>query len=161
MGNKIGDTRMNSPPLYRVVMWVDYASLLACIIFLHNYRFAIPYVSLLESFGGIISLVGIILIILAHNELPKEHGEPKKITKLATKGIYSKIRHPVYSGFILINFGLSLIFTNYVMFALSILLTPLWYIVSKYEEKFLMKKFGKQYMNYVKRVKWRFFPKVF
>ncbi|HDO21050.1 MAG: hypothetical protein NDF53_01180 [archaeon GB-1867-097] len=40
-------------------------------------------------------LIGIALIILAHRELPKDHRKPEKIVRLATNGIYSKIRHPV------------------------------------------------------------------
>ncbi|MCS7365029.1 MAG: isoprenylcysteine carboxylmethyltransferase family protein [archaeon GB-1867-035] len=115
--------------------------------------------------GPIIRLVmlslGIVLIILVHRELPREHGQPKKVTKLATQGIYSKIRHPVYSGFIFINFGLSLIFINYIMLTLSIILIPIWYIVSIYEEKFLIKKFREEYLQYKKRVKWRFILKIF
>ncbi|RLE56468.1 MAG: hypothetical protein DRJ30_01940 [Candidatus Methanomethylicota archaeon] len=44
-----------------------------------------------------------------------------RIVRLATNGIYSKIRHPIYSGFIFVNFGLSPLFFNYAMFILSVI----------------------------------------
>ena len=83
------------------------------------------------------------------------------MVRLATNGIYSKIRHPIYSGFIFVNFGLSLLFFNYAMFILSVIFVLLWYIVSVYEERILIDKFGEEYLNYKEKVKWKFIPKIF
>ncbi|RLG99383.1 hypothetical protein DRO38_07805 [Candidatus Bathyarchaeota archaeon] len=75
--------------------------------------------------------------------------------------MYSKIRHPVYFGFMLINFGLSLSFANCLMLILSILFVSVWYMISKREEKFLIEKFvrvfevyeGNTYVLYHTRMK--------
>ena len=36
------------------------------------------------------------------------------------------------------------------MLILSVLLIPVWYLVSKHEEKFLIEKFGERYLGYMK-----------
>jgi len=142
--------KTHAPPLFRFIMWINYGPLFTTILFFHDRRFPIRW-SVGGAIGGSLIIVGAVLIILAHKELPKEHGQPEKINNLATEGIYSKIRHPVYLGFMLINFGLSLFFVNYLTLILSILFVPIWYLVSKREEKFLIKKFGERYLEYMKK----------
>jgi len=147
-------------PLFRFVMLINYGLLFATIFFFHNYRFPIQQL-VGDVVGGPLIIVGAVLIILAHKELPKEHGQPEKINNLATKGIYSKIRHPVYFGFMLINFGLSLSFANCLMLILLFLFVSVWYMISKREEKFLIEKFvrvfevyeGNTYVLYHTRMK--------
>ena len=130
-------------------MLINYGLFSATIFFFHNCRFTIQWL-VGDAVGGPLIIAGAVLIILAHKELPKEHGQPEKINKLATRGIYSKIRHPVYLGFMLITFGLSLFFANYLMLILSILFVPVWYTISKREEKNLIEKFGERYLKYMK-----------
>lgn len=129
-------------------MWINYGLLFVIILFLHNCPLPIQWLVGVAA-GGFFTLVGVVLIILAHKELPKEHGQPEKLDKLATKDVYSKVRHPIYLAVMLINFGLSLLFSNYLLLILSILLIPVWYMVSKSEEKFLIGKFGERYSEYM------------
>ena len=96
----------HTPPFFRLVMWTNYGLLFVVILFFHNCRFPTQWMVGVAT-GGSLALVGAVLMVLAHEELPKEHGQPENLNQLATKGIYSKIRHPVYIAVMLINFGLS------------------------------------------------------
>jgi protein-S-isoprenylcysteine O-methyltransferase Ste14 len=137
-------------PLFRLIMWINYGLLFVTVIFFRNCRFPVQWLVGVAT-GGSLVLVSVALMILAHEELPKEHGQPERLSMLATNGVYSRIRHPVYLAVMLINLGLSLLFANYLMLILSILLVPAWYMVSKREEKLLIEKFGERYLEYLKQ----------
>ena len=78
--------------------------------------------------------------------------------KLVKTGIYSYIRHPIYSAFLFISTGLIILSQNIFLFFLPILY---WIILTigmkKTEEKWLLEKFGDKYLEYSKEVN-RFIP---
>lgn len=80
------------------------------------------------------------------------------IKKLVKTGIYSKVRHPIYSADIIIAIGIFLMFPN-----LKIMVSVIWLIGvlvfwTYLEEKALTKKFKEEYNNYKKSVP-KFIPK--
>ena len=79
---------------------------------------------------------------------------------LVTTGIYAYVRHPIYSAFFYIAVGLILISQNIILFVLPIIF---WVFLTvamiKTEEKWLIDKYGNEYINYSKKVN-RFIPKV-
>ena len=89
------------------------------------------------------------------------HEHSKKIRKIITTGPYSKVRHPLYSFLFLIYFGFALSWGIVWMFIPAIIFSILTYFTAIKEEEFLKKKFGKKYENYMKRVPYRFVPKIF
>ena len=80
---------------------------------------------------------------------------------IVTTGIYSKIRHPGYLGLILMYFGVALLFHNILANIAAVILSFLQILTAFAEERFLIKKFGEEYEEYMRRVPWRFIPKVF
>ncbi len=72
--------------------------------------------------------------------------------KLITKGIYSKIRHPQYSGILLISFGFLIQWPTLITLLLFPFLVIMYYKLAKREEKDIEKKYKKRYLNYKKRV---------
>jgi protein-S-isoprenylcysteine O-methyltransferase Ste14 len=71
---------------------------------------------------------------------------------LVTSGIYSKIRHPLYSGTVLIYLGIGLFLKSIIgLISTIILLVPLVVYLSIEEEKILLKKYGKKYLEYKKK----------
>jgi len=76
-------------------------------------------------------------------------------------GIYSKIRHPGYLGLILMYLGVALLFHNILADVVAVILSFLQILTALAEERFLIKKFGEEYKEYMRRVPWRFIPKVF
>ncbi len=68
--------------------------------------------------------------------LPKERGQ------LATNGLYSYVRHPMYSSVLVMSLGIALLSGQGVKYALVIALTILFYYKSIYEEKHLSQKYN-------------------
>lgn len=75
--------------------------------------------------GIILSILGSIIGCLALWELKRSFSIMVEVRQLITKGIYSKIRHPLYAGELLSLLGIALLFNNiagYTMFALLLLM---------------------------------------
>jgi protein-S-isoprenylcysteine O-methyltransferase Ste14 len=78
-------------------------------------------------------------------------GEPA--TALVTAGPYRFTRNPVYIGFVLVYFGLSIVLTSvWVLLLLAPVLVILQRGVVKPEEAYLERKFGDAYRAYEARV---------
>ena len=73
--------------------------------------------------------------------------------KLITTGVYSIVRNPVYSAFLLIFTGILLLAGNYILLILPFVFWAFLTILMKNtEEKWLKNKFGKEYEEYLKEV---------
>jgi len=79
--------------------------------------------------------------------------DQKEKTALTKHGPYKYIRHPIYLGAILELIGITFIVNNFYYFILIVLVNvPLYILRSKYEEKINIKKFGEDYIKYMKEV---------
>lgn len=117
-------------------------------------------------FGPVLFLGGIFLSGQAIRELNTTSftalTQPVQIEKggkLITSGVYSYMRHPVYTGNILSLIGLSIMTHSSMRF----LLTIFYYILvdwkSREEERNMVKEFGyNTYESYRQRVRGKFFP---
>ena len=101
--------------------------------------------------GLIIFILGVIIWALAKTAMGKTaiNITPEKFV---SKGIYSKLRHPMYLALIIMFIGLCLMFNSIVgMVLLALGIIP-WHIYRvKAEEKAMIDKFGDQYTEYIKR----------
>jgi len=80
---------------------------------------------------------------------------------LLTGGPYSRVRHPFYSGFLLLAIGLAILFPILeTMMLLAISVAVILYYVPK-EEEMLIERYGKEYRAYMERVHWRLIPGVY
>ena len=79
-------------------------------------------------------------------------AETHRTEKIITSGVYSISRHPQYLGGLLAHVGTSFLLSA----SYSLLSTPLMalliYLISRKEEKELIKEFGKEYEDYRKKV---------
>lgn len=103
-----------------------------------------PIANGVRYFGGILSLLGLFLIVAAflalkHNLTP--FPAPKKNVVLVTSGIYKYSRHPIYAGIIYAAIGFGLYSENSLRLLVSQFLVLLFYRKGRYEEKLLMEKF--------------------
>lgn len=103
----------------------------------------------------VLAAFGVIFINLAfkrYNVKEFMGFRPERSQELDTGGILSYVRHPIYSGTILIVIGFFL-FSPYVSSLVSAVCILLYLVVGIYlEERRLIKQFGEQYLEYKKRV---------
>jgi protein-S-isoprenylcysteine O-methyltransferase Ste14 len=105
--------------------------------------------------GFIVYLLGLVLAIWARVYLGKNWGMPmtvKQDPELVTSGPYRYIRHPIYSGFLLMALGSSLDVNTYWYLVLAV--SAVYFIYSAVnEEKLLAKQFPKVYASYKTKTK--------
>ncbi|NVM28463.1 MAG: isoprenylcysteine carboxylmethyltransferase family protein [Candidatus Helarchaeota archaeon] len=117
----------------------------------------------LQIIGICLYIIGYIIYLtgrLAIGERFSELWSPARISDgFAHTGIFSRWRHPLYSGSIIFSFGLVLMFQTW--FGLLLYIYPLYVMIktSLAEERWLIERFGDEYEQYMKR-SWRFFPKL-
>ena len=123
-----------------------------------HYTDNIPYIPLqaglhlaFQIVGGLLFLEGVALWLSAvfSSKLTKKIKEGQ----LITTGVYGIVRHPIYSAFMLAEWGLLIGTGN----LLLLLLLPMYWVfltllVHETEEKWLEERFGTAYKEYCKRV---------
>jgi len=97
--------------------------------------------------GLLIGIAGFVLYILSVFQ-KKGYG---KETHLITKGIYSKIRNPMYLGIILMHVGFPVGWNKLFTLASAVIWIPQIFVWRYWEGKRLEKRFGKEYLRYKKR----------
>ena len=115
-------------------------------------------------FGIVIMLAGICMRWVAIYTLGKYFTRKVTILEdhhIVQNGLYKYLRHPSYSGFLLGNLGLGLVFSNWL--SLIIIFVPT-FAAALYrmhvEEKALVQAFGSEYVDYCGATN-RLIPKVY
>ena len=68
------------------------------------------------------------------------------------KGVFAIVRHPIYLGSILTYLGLLCFSLSIASTAVWILIIVFYWLISRYEEKLLIGRFGDEYLEYRKKV---------
>jgi protein-S-isoprenylcysteine O-methyltransferase Ste14 len=97
--------------------------------------------------GLLIGLTGVVMFVLS----TKAKKGFYELEHLVTKGIYSKIRNPMYVGIILMHIGFPLASKSLLTLISAIIWIPLIFMWKYWEEQDLEIKFGKEYSKYKKR----------
>lgn len=95
--------------------------------------------------------------IIAQKQIGKLPGLKTK-GKLIATGIYSIIRHPLYLSNGFLALGLAIVFKSLYAFLFSIAYFLLFLPIIYFEEKNLLKKYGKEYTKYKRKVPWKIIP---
>jgi len=129
------------------------------IVFFTFYKEIISgFILLRAAIGTPIILLSFYFESISHRVFNNPHSHPDEVKKLIMGGIYSKIRHPIYLGRILLNVGFLIIIPILPMLIIAIAFILVWFLLALYEETVLIKKFGKKYKKYKKKVP-MFIPK--
>jgi len=72
--------------------------------------------------------------------------------QLATSGIYARIRHPQYDGFVLVMFGFLLQWPTLLTLAMFPVLVVMYWRLAKAEERDAIAQFGDAYRAYMRQV---------
>ncbi|HTY81666.1 MAG TPA: isoprenylcysteine carboxylmethyltransferase family protein [Dehalococcoidales bacterium] len=150
--HKFGDAGQLIIAIIFLIVWILDSFILKYTTFLNSYVPLAVQITL-----GIIFLCA--AFFMARTGMNIVFNEVRKTPGVIRKGIFSFIRHPIYLSEIL--FYLSLI-----CFRISLAAVFIWfvaiaflYFISRYEEKLLVKRFGQDYLQYMKDVP-MFFPKL-
>lgn len=112
--------------------------------------------------GPLILLAGLSTGVLSFVDLGSDSlspfPKPTEGGRLKTTGIYSQMRHPMYSSLLSVMLGLALITNSVDRLLLTVLLGYLVEIKSDKEETFLMEQFGSEYAEYKTLVPEKFLP---
>jgi len=141
---------------------VEWSSLIAVgLLCYFTKTLMLPYATALAALGVALLTAGMFIHGLSHKEHRQAHAKVEEVEKLVTTGIYSKIRHPGYLGIMLAYFGASLCLGSLPALMVASTLTALHVLTAIKEEELLLKKFGREYEEYMEKVKWRFIPGVY
>jgi protein-S-isoprenylcysteine O-methyltransferase Ste14 len=110
--------------------------------------------------GTLLILTGIALVVSGWNVIyrrywRKEAGQGE----LVTEGIYRFIRHPQYTGFLLITLGMLFDWATLPMLIMWPVMAVLYYRLAKREERDMTAEFGTRYVEYMSRTG-RFLPRL-
>jgi len=106
-------------------------------------RIALPL--WLKILGLVLFVVGTVLVIISHIHIPG-YGT----SELRTTGVYSKIRHPMYFGFMLWLVGFPLFLQSIMTLITAVLWVPAFVSWQILEEKQLVEKFP-AYREYIEK----------
>ncbi len=109
-------------------------------------------------------IVGAILMVISRLQLGK-YGTPVVHTgedhKRVNRSLYKYIRHPMYTGGLLVSFGPFLAFRSlFVLIGIIIINIPILSMRIKIEEDTLIGAFGDEYREYMKNTK-RLIPLIY
>lgn len=112
--------------------------------------------------GLVLGSIGIALLGVTHLTLGRQYSAKLEIQQehqLIQTGIYSRVRHPMYTVFISFSLAVGLVSSNWFLIISSILIGLGLYWISLFEEKMLIEEFGNDYVEYQNRTG-RFFPQI-
>jgi len=100
------------------------------------------------------AVVALILILNGWYNIYKKYWS-KETGKgsLVTSGVYRFIRHPQYTGLILLSFGMLVEWATLPMLLLFPVVIFMYVRLAKREEKDMLKEFGENYTEYMKKTK--------
>lgn len=96
----------------------------------------------------IIMGIGILLVIYGWKQIHKARQQGT----LMIEGIYKYIRHPQYSGFLMITLGLNVMWLTIITLVMWPILAVLYWRLAKKEDKEMEEQFGEEFLEYKRRV---------
>ncbi len=117
----------------------------------------------LQIIWTVLTVSGLVVAVWARTVLGRNwsgYVTYKKDHELVTGGPYKFVRHPIYTGAILMVIGTFLYYPNIFVLSFLISWSTMFMIRTKEEEKIMIKLFGKRYLDYMKKTK-RLIPGIY
>jgi protein-S-isoprenylcysteine O-methyltransferase Ste14 len=147
-------------------LWLNAGRLALIFLFMEGfgllmpvYPFAVvfaPRSQAIQIVGVAMVVLGLIIAVLARRMLASNwssHIDLKKGHELITTGIYSVVRHPIYTGILLMTLGTSLFKGTVGLLIFFLIMLAFMLFKIKEEEELLMEHFPEEYPGYKRRAK--------
>ncbi|HHQ45378.1 MAG TPA: isoprenylcysteine carboxylmethyltransferase family protein [Candidatus Altiarchaeales archaeon] len=92
--------------------------------------------------GGVITVAGLILVVVGWAQVYRSKQS------IATGGLYKYVRHPQYTGILMVTFGWLIHWPTLPTLLMWPVLSASYYKLARREKKFLQEKYGKQFEEY-------------
>jgi hypothetical protein len=116
----------------------------------------VEHTNLVGCIGLFIAIIGLLIACWSRYLLGKNWSlsvQKKENHELIQAGFYSIVRHPIYTGILMIFIGNTIIVGDYRGFiAIAIVFGSFWFKLKK-EEKILIEMFGSSYLIYQQKTK--------
>jgi len=123
---------------------------------------AVPLPEAIRFMGAILSAFSTPLLGWVQGTLGRHYStglEIQRDHRLITSGPYSRIRHPMYTAIMMFCVGCGLVSANLLLLVIFVVGSMFLVLRAPVEEKMLLKEFGDEYRDYMRRTG-RFFPKI-
>lgn len=139
-----------------LISWIIGHSLPEGILWGHTLFNSIGYVGMYINIG--LAITALALILNGWYNIYKKYWSKETGTgALVTTGIYRYIRHPQYTGLLLLSLGMLIEWATLPMLLLYPVMAYLYVRLAKKEERDMQQEFGDDYREYMKKTK-RFIP---
>ncbi len=131
-------------------------------IFDHRFQISQINIFILEIIGLVVLNIGLVImdIAMVENAFASKLLDINKDQKLIDTGLYGHVRHPLYSGVILIIFGFPFALGSWISLIPAAIAVLSILIRIKFEEEMLIKGMD-GYEEYRTRVKYKIIPKIY
>ena len=102
----------------------------------------------MQTVGICLMIPGFLLWLTAHIQLGTSFSLTPQARKLVTRGVYSKIRNPIYIFSLVFLTGLALLLGRPLLLALGAVIVPIQIVRARREAAVLEEKFGEEYRQY-------------
>jgi len=104
-------------------------------------------VALVMVISTILIGTGLILMAVGWREVYFSKG------RLVVTGLYSRVRHPQYTGFILVLIGFLIQWPTIITLVMFPFMVYMYYRLAKREEREMIERFGDEYREYIRRTR--------
>ena len=123
------------------------------------YQYLMPVnwleISIIKYTGFILIHIALLWIVIAQVQMGNSWRvgiDLSTKTELKTKGLFSVSRNPVFLGMLITLTGIFLILPNAISLLVLVTTTLIFQVQVRLEEEYLVKKHGKSYVDYCKKV---------
>jgi protein-S-isoprenylcysteine O-methyltransferase Ste14 len=151
----------NRPDLVGEHKYGDTGQLILLILFMIIWildSFIFEFSTVLEKYIAwyirlpIAAVIFISAVYLSVSGLKAVFGTVREEPEIISCGVFSLVRHPVYSGSILTYLAMTIGTLSFVTLVFWVIIVIFYYFIARYEERLLTGQFGKEYEEYRQKV---------
>lgn len=135
-----------------LISWIIGKNLPEGILWGHTLFPTIGYLGMYINIGC--AVIALILILNGWYNIYKKYWSKETGTgKLVTSGVYRFIRHPQYTGLLLLSLGMLIEWATLPMLIMFPVMVGMYVRLAKREEKDMLREFGEDYKRYMAKTK--------